>query len=221
MLPVFEESGLNTHQQIPMDSDMNISTQESDEVNDSISSDGSNLDRTVINVGQSIDGSSTEGDGTNLCNLSSDDASNFSGFDEIITNGTETEDAVNIQQGRVRDNGRRYPQRDRKKKAFKDFRIFNVSTKQLESDPATYAQAMLSKNCDAWKQAMNSELEAFQNVGAWELVKRPSEKKPISSRWGFQTKEDSNSGGKRFKARLTPEGVSKASRSTTIHIHLW
>ena len=44
----------------------------------------------------------------------------------------------------------------------------------LESDePATYAEAMVSRNSEAWLEAMRSELKPMDENQVWDLVDPP------------------------------------------------
>ncbi|XP_024031818.1 uncharacterized protein LOC112094618 [Morus notabilis] len=53
-----------------------------------------------------------------------------------------------------------------------------------------------------WKAAMNEEMASLQKNQTWELVDRPTGKKPIGCRWIFTMKYKVDGMIKRFKARL-------------------
>ena len=78
------------------------------------------------------------------------------------------------------------------------------------AEPSTYSEAISSINSNNWVIAMNDEMESLEKNGTWELVKLPTEKKPIRCKWIFKRKEGiSPSEEVRYKARLVAKGYSQ------------
>ncbi|WVZ72459.1 hypothetical protein U9M48_020916 [Paspalum notatum var. saurae] len=77
-------------------------------------------------------------------------------------------------------------------------------------EPSTYSEAISSINSNDWVTAMHDEMESLEKNGTWELVKLPTEKKPIRCKWIFKRKEGiSPSEEVRYKARLVAKGYSQ------------
>ena len=53
------------------------------------------------------------------------------------------------------------------------------------------------------------ELKALEKHGTWEVVPRPKGVKPITSKWVYKIKLDSNNQPVRFKARLVARGFEQ------------
>ena len=70
-----------------------------------------------------------------------------------------------------------------------------VSAKQAAADPN-------------WRAAMNTEIQSLTDLGTFEVVARPADKKVITTRWVFQEKE-AKKGKDRFKARLVAQGFKQ------------
>ena len=56
---------------------------------------------------------------------------------------------------------------------------------------------------------MDEELKALEKHGTWEVVPRPKGVKPITSKWVYKIKLDSNNQPVRFKARLVARGFEQ------------
>ena len=59
------------------------------------------------------------------------------------------------------------------------------------------------------KKAMEEELRALEENQTWEVVKLPSHKKPIHSRWVFTIKYLSDESIEQYKARLVAQGYTE------------
>jgi len=70
-----------------------------------------------------------------------------------------------------------------------------VTTKQASADPE-------------WKNAMKREIQSLQDLGTFEVVSRPGDKKVITTRWVYQEK-DAKQGKERYKARLVAQGFKQ------------
>ena len=55
---------------------------------------------------------------------------------------------------------------------------------------------------------MNEEMKSLQKNETWELVDRPSGKKPIGCRWVYTVKNKADGTIERFKARLVAKGYT-------------
>jgi hypothetical protein len=56
------------------------------------------------------------------------------------------------------------------------------------SDPQTYAEAMARPDAVEWELACNDEKCMFENMGVYELVPRPTDRKIVGSKWVFKIK---------------------------------
>ena len=70
-------------------------------------------------------------------------------------------------------------------------------------EPATYTEAVVSRDREKWISAMQEEMRSLEKNGTWELVHLPKQKKPVRCKWIFKRKEGlSPSEPPRFKARF-------------------
>ena len=79
----------------------------------------------------------------------------------------------------------------------------------MEDDPVDFHQVMESANSQQWLEAMNKEMQTMKDNDVWDLVALRKGKKPISNKWIFKTKKDSNGNVERFKARLVVQGFTQ------------
>ena len=70
-------------------------------------------------------------------------------------------------------------------------------------EPTCVSQAL---SLPPWRAAMSDELTALMKHGTWELVPPPATCKPVSCKWVFRVKRNSNGSVERFKARLVAKG---------------
>ncbi|KAK2996300.1 hypothetical protein RJ639_026501 [Escallonia herrerae] len=73
-------------------------------------------------------------------------------------------------------------------------------------EPTSYEEARGCPNC---KRAMQEEIDALDKNGTWELVPKPEKCEPITCKWVFRLKKNSDSTIDRFKARLVALGFSQ------------
>ena len=72
----------------------------------------------------------------------------------------------------------------------------------LESDElATYAEAMMSLDSEAWLEAMRSELKSMDENQVWDLVDPPPGVTAIGCKWVFKKKTDVDGNVQIHKAR--------------------
>lgn len=98
------------------------------------------------------------------------------------------------------------PQREtRVPSRFEDYELNYV-----EIDvPETYQEALASENKNSWKKAIDEELEALEKNNTWEYAILPEGKKPITSKWVFKIKRDTDGNVVRYKARLCAKGCQQ------------
>ena len=59
---------------------------------------------------------------------------------------------------------------------------------------------------------MHDEVESLENIGTWDLVRLPREKKPIRCKWVFKRKEGVSPNDETiYKVRLVAKGYSRIS----------
>ena len=80
----------------------------------------------------------------------------------------------------------------------------------LESDePATYAEAMVSPDSEAWLEAMRSELKSMDENQVWDLVDPPPGIMAIGCKWVFKKKTDVDGNVHIHKSRLVAKGYGQ------------
>lgn len=67
-------------------------------------------------------------------------------------------------------------------------------------EPQSFNEACCSPETTPWKKAMDEEYKSLLENNMWELVKRPKNRKVISSRWIYQVKLDNDGNISRYKA---------------------
>ncbi|GJV59270.1 transposable element [Tanacetum coccineum] len=84
-------------------------------------------------------------------------------------------------------------------------------TEEVESlKPATYREAITSKDSDMWIAAMGEEIESLHKNKTWEWVQLPERRKVVGCKWVFKMKTGlPGSDIVRFKARLVAKGYSQ------------
>ena len=85
----------------------------------------------------------------------------------------------------------------------------------IESDePATYAEAMVSPDSEAWQEAMRSELKSMAENQVWDLVDPPPGIKAIGCKWVFKKKTDVDGNVQIHKAWLVAKVMGKFKELT-------
>ncbi|GKB17056.1 transposable element [Tanacetum coccineum] len=107
------------------------------------------------------------------------------------------------------------PRRDAKapsRLGFQNYVAYALQVaEEVESlEPATYQEAITSKDSDMWSAAMGEEIESLHKNNTWALVKLPEGRKVVGCKWVFKKKTGlSGSDNIRFKARLVAKGFSQ------------
>lgn len=60
-----------------------------------------------------------------------------------------------------------------------------------------------------WVRAMDDKMSSHDEIGTWELVEKPRDRKIIGSRWTFKLKENEAGHVVKFIARLVSQGINK------------
>ncbi|KAH9666952.1 hypothetical protein KPL70_020856 [Citrus sinensis] len=79
----------------------------------------------------------------------------------------------------------------------------------IEKDPNTFSEAMSSRDASFWREAVNDEMDSIMSNQTWVLVDLPPGSKPISSKWVFRRKYNSDGSLQTFKARLVAKGFKQ------------
>ena len=113
----------------------------------------------------------------------------------------------------TRDRARRVPKQAAK---YSDsemlFYALCIAEEVEYSEPATYKDAMNSKEWESWMKAMIDEIESLLKNGTWVLVEKPDGRKVVSCKWIFKKKIESSPNEAdhiRFKARLVARGFTQ------------
>ncbi|RWS21908.1 integrase core domain protein-like protein [Leptotrombidium deliense] len=76
-------------------------------------------------------------------------------------------------------------------------------------EPTCFNDAVKSKNCNEWLQAMNDEMSSLAKNNTWKLVEKPKNINIINNRWVYKIKENTDGSVSRFKARLVAKGYTQ------------
>lgn len=76
-------------------------------------------------------------------------------------------------------------------------------------EPRTFEQANESEN---WKEVMKVEIESIKKNKTWVLTDLPPGRKPISLKWVYKIKRDTNGDVVKYKARLMARGYVQKKR---------
>ena len=72
-------------------------------------------------------------------------------------------------------------------------------------EPADFGEAVGKPE---WEQAMDEEMVALDDNETWDLVQLPQGKKPISCKWVYKIKHNTDGSVSRYKARLVAKGYA-------------
>ncbi|KAL0367555.1 UNVERIFIED_CONTAM: Retrovirus-related Pol polyprotein from transposon TNT 1-94 [Sesamum radiatum] len=99
----------------------------------------------------------------------------------------------------------RWSKRARVVKNFgSDFVTYNI-----EDDPITFKDAMVSSEAKQWKEAVKSEMDSIVSNGTWKLVDLPLGCTSIGCKWIFKKKLKRDGSVDKFKARLVAKGFKQ------------
>jgi Reverse transcriptase (RNA-dependent DNA polymerase) len=79
----------------------------------------------------------------------------------------------------------------------------------LNQDPLTYNEAMRGPGTDKWLEAVAAELGSLQQMGVYDVVERPPDRKIIPTKWVFKTKRGPNGDIIRYKGRVVAKGYAQ------------
>ena len=146
-----------------------------------------------------------EGEGTNC-------------FDEAAEQAdTPIEETVTIRRS-ARETGREnyksmmYKGLGRDQMAEKFRKVAAVTRHTAETDddcPATYEQAMASRDQHKWLAAMQDELQSQEEQGTWILVDKPQKARVLQGRWVLKKKLEPDGIIGRYKARWVAKGFEQ------------
>jgi hypothetical protein len=83
---------------------------------------------------------------------------------------------------------------------------YNVA---ISNEPISLVEAKKSPDWPEWEKAINAKLEQLQDMGTWELVKKPLDAIPIANKWLFVKKTNNIGQIEKYKARLVIKGCSQ------------
>jgi hypothetical protein len=79
----------------------------------------------------------------------------------------------------------------------------------IDDEPKLVGEAVDSTEGKLWKDAMVKEMDSLQKNETWGLVKLPSGRNPISSKWVLKKKMNAIGQVEKFKARMVVKGYSQ------------
>lgn len=72
--------------------------------------------------------------------------------------------------------------------------------------PSSYDEVIISDFRQKWEESMDDEIKAIEKRDVWEIIPKPKDCKPITSRWVYSLKTNVDGTVKRFKSRLVAHG---------------
>jgi Reverse transcriptase (RNA-dependent DNA polymerase) len=82
-------------------------------------------------------------------------------------------------------------------------------TAATNDGPISLKEAKQSPDWPEWEKAIQSELEQLQDMGTWEIVKKPLDAIPITNKWLFVRKTNNIGQIDKYKAQLVIKGCSQ------------
>ena len=80
---------------------------------------------------------------------------------------------------------------------------------QESNEPKSVKEALSFSDAELWRQAMQDEIDSFEQHGAWELIDRPMHKNIVKNRWIFKIKRDADGKIATYRARLVAKGFTQ------------
>ena len=80
-------------------------------------------------------------------------------------------------------------------------------SRETETNPYTYEEAMKDIDAHHWIKAMKFELDSMYSNQVWDLVKVPNGIKPVGCKWVYKRKRGIDGKVETFKARLVAKMV--------------
>jgi Reverse transcriptase (RNA-dependent DNA polymerase) len=77
------------------------------------------------------------------------------------------------------------------------------------SDPCTYKEAMSRPDAAKWELACSAEICAFKDMGTFEIVLRPEDRKVVGSKWVFKIKRGPDGKVIKYKSRIVAQGFTQ------------
>lgn len=84
-----------------------------------------------------------------------------------------------------------------------------IINEETLSDPKTIKEALNRPDSKKWNEAIQSELDSIAENDVWEVVKRPSDKTVIGTKWVFKIKRNAENKPEKYKARLVAKGYNQ------------
>lgn len=81
-----------------------------------------------------------------------------------------------------------------------------ISHISANREPTCYSEVV---QYSQWLQAMADELIALTQNHTWDLVPRPTHRKPIGCKWVYKNKHRANGSIERYKAHLMAKGFTQ------------
>lgn len=78
-----------------------------------------------------------------------------------------------------------------------------------EDNPKTLREAKQSKEWSKWEKVIQIELDTLKQMGTWELMDAPTDRKPITSKWIFVKKYDKDGNLQKCKVHLVAQGFTQ------------
>ena len=96
------------------------------------------------------------------------------------------------------------------KRAMKHFALATINEIVCgKTTPLSYREAKSLPEWETWKESMEKEFRALQDMGVFELVKRtdlPKKSRVVKTKWIYKIKQNSDGAVSKYKSRLVAQG---------------
>ena len=76
-------------------------------------------------------------------------------------------------------------------------------------EPLSYQEAKKNPDSDKWMAATQEEFDSLVQMGVWEAIPRPKDRKVIGCKWVYKLKLNGDGSIARYKARLVAKGYTQ------------
>jgi hypothetical protein len=96
---------------------------------------------------------------------------------------------------------------------YSDEEVLTVSQNIIDDEePKFYQQAINGPNTDLSHSAIEAKIDALRRNHTWDVVERPTDRKLVDSKEGWNIKGVSDGSVDKVNARLVPQGFSQIER---------
>ena len=80
---------------------------------------------------------------------------------------------------------------------------------EVRQSSVSYREAITGPDKRKWEIAMETEMTSLRENHVWDLVKFPTGKRTVGSKWVYKVKTGADGSVQRYKARLVAQGFTQ------------